>query len=587
MNILQEIKLPVSDDEKYGLFIKYNYVLLDNSSYKYVLSTDTYFNMFYLKKWKYYTDINKFYIALKVIKRCKIDIYGLNENNSEFKIDTLCIENTDEKNIVYEIKDVDCLAVFLKIYCFDREYPLEYARLATDCKYINSVNISVVITTFEKEKYLYKNISAFKNLFKNEELSKHFHVYIIDNGQTIDKTKISDENFSVIKNFNTGGAGGFARGIIETLKSDTKYSHVLLMDDDVQVEDISFILLYRLLCYVSDRFKKYFIGGAMFDILFKNIKHASLEWFDDIKFWSNPGPRDLLLRKEVIRSDIDVAHENQYQAWWFCAIPLEVLSYKNLPYPCFFQGDDTEFSLRNHAKIILFNGICTWHEPFYKKEQNFKPYFSFRNLLIFSCIHNIYNELIIILKIISRALTEIRQFNYSGAQVFIDVLNDFMKGPRILYSYNDTLKILQNEILSNEKLLPLSKFLNINQIQDFSTYADYNNLPLLKRVINFISVNGLFFPDFLRNKNIGTANYWGRQPRKFYLMRKVFVVDPINKLGNIREFDRKKGFEELIKLIKCILLYIIKRKKIRQEYKNNFNYMTSIDFYRKYLNLKN
>ena len=39
----------------------------------------------------------------------------------------------------------------------------------------------------------------------------------------------------------------------------------------------------------------------------------------------------------------------------------------NYPFPCFFRGDDVEFTIRNESKIINLNGLNVWHEPFYKK----------------------------------------------------------------------------------------------------------------------------------------------------------------------------------------------------------------------------
>ena len=60
----------------------------------------------------------------------------------------------------------------------------------------------------------------------------------------------------------------------------------------------------------------------------------------------------------------EVEEKYEFNAWWYCTMPLNIINKKNLPMPIFIRGDDVEFGLRNMKHLILMNGICVWHEPF-------------------------------------------------------------------------------------------------------------------------------------------------------------------------------------------------------------------------------
>ena len=59
------------------------------------------------------------------------------------------------------------------------------------------------------------------------------------------------------------GAGGFARGMIEACEQEPKATHVILMDDDVQISPESVKRSFNLLSLVRDDYKEAFLSGAM------------------------------------------------------------------------------------------------------------------------------------------------------------------------------------------------------------------------------------------------------------------------------------------------------------------------------------
>ena len=78
----------------------------------------------------------------------------------------------------------------------------------------------------------------------------------------------------------------------------------------------------------------------------------------------------------------EVEESAEYNAWWYCCFPLEIVTEENLPLPLFIRGDDVEYGIRNMKQLILMNGICVWHEPFENKYSSFLEYYIIRNQLI-------------------------------------------------------------------------------------------------------------------------------------------------------------------------------------------------------------
>ena len=81
-------------------------------------------------------------------------------------------------------------------------------------------------------------------------------------------------HISIVPNPNVGGAGGFARGMLEALAGGA--THVLLMDDDVHVSPESFKRTYNLLSLVKNCYKQAFLNGAMLSLEEPNLQYCLL-----------------------------------------------------------------------------------------------------------------------------------------------------------------------------------------------------------------------------------------------------------------------------------------------------------------------
>ena len=140
-----------------------------------------------------------------------------------------------------------------------------YYYTKVDESKLRDVELAVATTTFQKEDFILPNIELVKRevLGCAEPIAGHFTFHVVDNGRTLDKEALEGSGVFIHPNPNVGGAGGFTRGMIEAMEQEHKATHVLLMDDDVQISPESLKRTYNLLTLVNDEYVDAFLSGAM------------------------------------------------------------------------------------------------------------------------------------------------------------------------------------------------------------------------------------------------------------------------------------------------------------------------------------
>ena len=126
----------------------------------------------------------------------------------------------------------------------------------------------------------------------------------------------------------------------------------------------------------------------------------------------------------------------EYNAWWSCLIPSEVIAAIGLPLPMFFQWDDIEYGLRASAAgfpTVTLPNAGVWHADFHWKDRDeFIRYFSVRNSLITHALHgNIDTKATG--RWLAREITEaLVSMQYGMAYTMIRGIEDFLEGPDVL-----------------------------------------------------------------------------------------------------------------------------------------------------------
>lgn len=573
-----------------------NFIYLDNENNSILKGEGrwdffTYFNSLSYEKWKKYTYAKKFYLVLEIKGKFELNVFGHYFNKEHIEKESIAhysLHYKDRTQLIVPIPNSLQSQVIgfeiahkknVTLYC-------AYYAVEVEDKHIKSPYIALTTTTFKKEEYVQRNISLLEEeLFGDEKYKNHFCWNIVDNGCTLPEQTDFSKNIRVFHNKNVGGAGGFARGMIEGLSQKDKPTHILLMDDDVCFSTESFKRLWKLLSIVKDEYSDYFISGAMLKMNAPNIQHEDIGVLNEKGYHEALKPNlDLNLWNNVlINEKIDETEKHKYAAWWFCCIPTTVASLDNLPLPVFVRGDDVEYSLRNNAKFISMNGICIWHDGFEGKFSAALEYYQVeRNELILTAMHPELSDVDVMGHIEEIFWQEVYKFNYKGASLLLDAVEDFMKGPEYFLSLDLFDRLTEKRKLDNQ-LSPIND--EVRSLINYETLYQYEPVNKYKKFLYDYTYNGQArIPDFLIRNKIGVIPYgWGYFPEKQCLAEKIYAIDPASDKYVLYTKDRmefnniKNRFQNLKAEYDC------RKEEIEVSYRNNLKKISNNEFWNRYL----
>ena len=342
-----------------------------------------------------------------------------------------------------------------------------------------------------------------------------------------------------------------------------------------------------MLLLVKPKYKEYIISGAMLCYEEMNVFH------EDVGFLGADGGQnsskghgkivdmaDMLQKEEAKTKKAD-----SYAGWWYCCIPAEFVRKDNLPLPVFVRGDDVEYSLRNKAKFITLSGICIWHMGFTNKFNGAMEFYQVhRNTLMLQAASGVCQNVDIMTRIRKLIRVNLLRFNYDGAELLLDAVEDYMKGYKF-FMKNQGEKLLKEKSQKNEKMEPLSKFPEA-PTKVLSVYAQDLPRKSLETFLYRITYNGHFWPTkWLKKSVVPVAYDWYYSPHRNFFRRKRLAVNPYLKQGAYREMDKKRFFELFSRERKLFNRYARIHERLEKEYRDHRKEFTSESFWRKYLEI--
>lgn len=216
--------------------------------------------------------------------------------------------------------------------------------------------IALSITTFRREEAVQASVRRFRDYVATSPLAAHLHLQVVDNGQSAGIEPCA--HVTPIPNENLGGAGGFARGLIEAEARGA--THVLFMDDDASVHMDALQRTWAWLAHASD--DNAAVAGALTNAQFKHL------------IWENGARFHIQCRPESMGTDLRDFDEaaamefastggkpgNYYGGWWYFAFPIAATRFR--PFPYFVRGDDVGFSLANDFSITTLPGVVSFQD---------------------------------------------------------------------------------------------------------------------------------------------------------------------------------------------------------------------------------
>lgn len=555
----------------------------------------TYFNAFSLSKWKEYTYIKNLFIRLQFCGKFLVEIYSskwlLREN---IVIDCLysAVHESQGEELVLPVDISKNDSVYFKLTALSENAEFLGGSYASDVDEVdfNPVEIDLVMCTFKREQFVKRNLKLLTETFFADPKyngASHFNVKIVDNGQTLNAKDVvtHDGKVKLYPNINVGGSGGFCRGMIESLH-EGKATHILFMDDDVLVQVEAFERTYNLLRLLRDEYKKDFLGGAMFRLDNKKLQLENTAQFVGDRLFAIKNNVDLTGDNAYLFNELKENVKGLYQAWWYCCIPVGIARLDNLPYPFFIRMDDMEYSLRNIKNVITLNGINVWHEAFDRKYSTLmENYFMFRNNIVVNMLANTGSLKLNIKFFLRRFIREIIRYDYPGAELLLDGVENLLKGPEF-YKNVDTAQDLKIHAVKQTKQFSIRDVKNYETMfGDIVHSIDDFHESKIARLIRLLTLNGHFLPSyFFKDFGYAEYGYWSNS-KIYYRKKKVLAVDINYENAVLVEIDRKKCLKLIVRFIKLSFKLFTQYDKLKEVYVREYKTMTSEAFWCKYLKL--
>lgn len=442
--ILQSILYQFSDGNQSKLYYKSESELSQTGECLVIppicnVSFFSYINIFDIDAWKKYTSLSTV--------RFMVDLYGTGSiflknktTRAEFVLTEYHFSN--QKNMQWENFTFDINIDELTGCCYfeinsDSEVQIKNGRfeIANVVDVYHKVKLSLNICTYHRNKDILRNLRQLKKsrFFKpDDELYSMLCVMVVDNASELEL--IDEPYIRLVHNPNTGGSGGFKRGLDEIRQWNHDITHVIFMDDDVEFLSESLYRLYALLSYIRVEYYGESIAGRMFRTDNRHIQYTAVE------IWNRGNLKHIGLNADMTKeSEILCSNQNnnaEYGGWWFCCYPMTFAT-NNDPMPFFIHCDDVEYGLRHGGTPIILNGIQVWHETYEYRKTPIIAYYDTRNTLILNTILYSDNSSEDILDWWKNKITEQHiQKDFSTEYMIILGMLDYLKGKRYFETHN-------------------------------------------------------------------------------------------------------------------------------------------------------
>jgi galactofuranosylgalactofuranosylrhamnosyl-N-acetylglucosaminyl-diphospho-decaprenol beta-1,5/1,6-galactofuranosyltransferase len=571
----------------------------------------TYFNACSLAKWKKYAGIKRVYLHLEFANEainkeyaCTIQFFGRSYLDSAasslasgVRLTSTMGKTKENGSLVFDLlipeTDYEVIGFALDVrggVVLEKAH--YYARVAEE--QINPVKIALCTTTFLKEDYIIPNIELVKNevLAADDVIAKNFHMFVIDNGRTLDAEALSDEGVTVLPNPNVGGSGGFARGMMEAMKHDENFTHVLLMDDDVSISTESLRRTFNLLSLATGKYKNAFINGAML------VAEEPNRQFEDVSYVVNSGAYASVKSNKyymdqqqyIVRNEhIDVEIPKAYGAWWFSCIPVSAIEQVGLPLPLFVRCDDVEYGMRAKPIYMTMNGICVWHDGFMGRSRaSVDSYQYVRNFLIMIAMTDCSSQDLFMLRMERALRLQLRVMSYDAADLILDGIADYLKGPDYFASLNGE-EVIKRNAKKNEKLVPLDELAEPYRNVSYNKrlLGDQSYIKPFLKLMRTLPYDRHLLPDVLLRDTPEAVFYSGLSilsPRTIGT-KTLVAIDLEGNQGAVRHMDRER-YQQIMDRWKALKSELKERgDEVRAAYKEALPYLTSTEFWEKYLGL--
>ncbi|MDP2063720.1 MAG: glycosyltransferase [Phaeovulum sp.] len=399
-----------------------------------VLSTDSYFNAFFLDFWRARTPIARLGVACIALGPLALRAVAHLPGGGSETLASWHHEGQRHEALhwVWARKDAPGTAAIGRIHLEVEAPPgtvIESLAYVTDLAPPNPVTLSVGLCTFEREIHFEKTVEILHALLESADLAR---VHVVNQGRSFHRPRLLERlrhpAFSVIEQANLGGTGGFCRAMLEASGSAEQPTHLLIMDDDIELDPR---IVLRAKTFASYAVPACVIGGQAIE-LESRTRLQEVGGLLGPDWMTRTLGRDADLAEPATLEIWDQSFTVDYNAWWFCLMPMAAIARCGLPAPVFLHGDDIEYGCRlgeAGIEIVPLPGLGVWHSSFRYKHAGQISYYDLRNMLINAASHPNVSNLPGPVFVLGWVMHGLLVHRYRAALSSMIALDDFLAGP--------------------------------------------------------------------------------------------------------------------------------------------------------------
>lgn len=564
---LQQVVWPTPDNlEKYSLYLmpcEASFSLTEGAVKLFegqTLDLCTYYNTFSHRKWLDVAGVKHVGLEIEGTGNVKLKILAWSPTGAatlHHECDLALSQEGTQTDFI-DVSSIHGYSLSIEISAISGEASINSIKWGTNQAPRRDVRLKVVVTTFNRIDAIKKTIEKFsKKIFPY--VGTNTELMIINNGE--DFIAPPHPNITILKNKNLGGAGGFTRGLMETI-DENRWTHCLFMDDDASCEAESIYRVIKLLNHALD--PRTAISGSMFLSDRPTIQYEKGAVFSKTNpnepLWQALGSgRDLADRAAVVSNDTpDIAN---YGAWWFFCFPIPQV--RSLAFPFFVRGDDVDFSLSNDFSISTMNGVACWSENFGYKLTPTTEYLTWRSWPALAFLHS--DERVIRKALKEAIIASIKmglRFDYGGMLAAQQGVRHCLLGPSYFGSNPTPVPFLKDiRALDTSTKAPSAAVAN-------SLPVPFRRFSRLRTLASIVTLGGHLLPDFmLRPEPRHTRIAWEcGVSGMFRAKTSIFGEGCALKMNKMQ---RKIFLSGLLSAIRLYIYCVVKQRAVHQEYQRD------------------
>ncbi|MEV5570986.1 glycosyltransferase [Spirillospora sp. NPDC052269] len=429
------------------------------------VSFATYFNAFPASYWRRWTNLDEVVLRVRVRGQGNLVVYRSSAKGHVQRVAAVPVDSDEpvEETLTLTLQPfIDGGWYWLDVLAGERSAVLELAEWCADpaeARNGRPGRVSLGITTFNRAKFCVDQLLALGGA--PEVLDAVDAIHVVDQGtgrvrEHADYDRAAAAlggKLNLVEQGNLGGSGGFSRAMDETLRAGAS-DYLLLLDDDVVTETEGVL---RAVAFADFARTPTIVGGHMFNLFVRSQLHAYGETIERYRWWWQEAPHTRrehdfgksadpragkqesagsLLETDWLHRRVDV----DYNGWWMCLVPVEIMQKVGLSMPMFIKWDDAEYCVRAGEAgfpTVSLPGVAAWHVPWQDKDDgiDWQAYFHERNRLVTALLHspydrggNLVKESFIVT--VKHALS----MQYSTAELMLTAIEDVLGGPSHLHA---------------------------------------------------------------------------------------------------------------------------------------------------------